>query len=48
MQKNAFIASDNRVLCWKRTLMILETDEFHTGDERFSAGDERVENVRST
>ena len=41
-----FIASDERVLCWGRTLLALE--RVHPEDEHFSAGDERVENARSS
>ena len=43
-----FIASNERVLCWGQTLLALETNVFHAGDEHFSAGDACVENVRST
>ena len=45
---NMFIASDERVLCWGRALLTLEANPFHTGDEHFSAGDERNENARSS
>ena len=55
LQINKFTASDERVLCWGRTLLALETNAFNaggehfsTGDEHFSAGDEHVENARST
>ena len=40
-----FIASDERVLCWGRTLLALKTNAFHAGDEHFSAGDAHVENA---
>ena len=42
---NVFIASAKLVLCWRRTLLALEANVFHAGDEHFSAGDEHVENV---
>ena len=38
-----FIASDEHVLCWGRTLPALKTNAFHDGDEHFNAVDERVE-----
>ena len=43
---NMFIASDKLVLCWGLTVLALETNVFHAGDEHFSAGDEHVENAR--
>ena len=43
---NTFIASNECVLCWGRTLLALEMNVFHAGNEHFSTGDERVENVR--
>ena len=46
LSSEEFIASDDRVLCWKQRLLALEADEFHAGDEHFNGGNERVENVR--
>ena len=42
-----FIPSDERVLRWGGTILALEINAFHAGDEYFSTGDERVENARS-
>ena len=48
LQKNMFIASDECVSWWGRTLLALESNAFHAGDEHFSAGDARVKNARSS
>ena len=48
LQANMFIASDERILCWGRTLLALETNAFHAGNGHFSAGDERIEIVHSS
>ena len=45
LQTNMFIAGAECVFCWGRTLLVLETSMFCTGDEHFSAGDERIENA---
>ena len=45
---NMFIASDERVLCWGRALLTLEANAFCAGDEHFSAGDQHIENTRSS
>ena len=45
---NMFIVSDERILCWRRTLLMLEANAFHAGDEHFSAGHERIEPARSS
>ena len=42
---NMFTANDERVLAGD---VVLEKNALHAGDERFSAGDERVENVHSS
>ena len=50
LQANRFvaIATDERVLCWRRTFLVLDAHAFRAGgDEHFSAGDEHVKNVRS-
>ena len=39
---NKFIASDEHVLWWGRTILVLETDVLLPGDEHFSAGHKRV------
>ena len=36
------------LLCWSRTLLAIETNAFRSGDERFSAGDEGVENPQTS
>ena len=41
LQTNMFIAGDG-------TLLVLEMNAFHAGDEHFSAGDKRVENMCSS
>ena len=43
-----FIASDERVLCRGRTLLALEMNAFHAGDEHLSTRDARVENAGSS
>ena len=48
---NLFVRADERVLCWRRTFLALDThafraggdEHFSAGDEHFSAGDEHVE-----
>ena len=35
------------LLCWRRTVLALETNTLLAEDEHFSAGDQRVENARS-
>ena len=47
LKTNMFIASDEGVLCWRQTLLALETNAFHAGDQHFSAGDEQVKNAGS-
>ena len=37
--------SDKRVLYWRRTLLVLETNAFGAGDEHISARDKCVENA---
>ena len=39
--------ADECILCRTQTLLVLETNAFHAGDEHFSAGNECIENVRS-
>ena len=46
LQTNIFIASDECILCWGRTLLALETNAFCGGNKRFSAGGKHVENTR--
>ena len=46
LQTKMFIASYKCALCWGQTLLVLEMNAFHAGNEHFSAGDEHVENVR--
>ena len=43
-----FIASDECILGWGRTLLTLEANVFHAGDEHFSAGLEPTEPARSS
>ena len=40
---NRFIASDERVLCWGRILLMLEAYALRAGDEYFRAVDECIE-----
>ena len=35
-----FIASDERFLCWRQTVLALETNAFRARDDHISAGDE--------
>ena len=44
---NVFIASNKRILCWRRTLLAMETNVFCAEDKHFSALDECVENACS-
>ena len=48
LEKNMFIASDERFLCWGRTHLALKMYAFNAGDDTFSAGNESVENARSS
>ena len=43
LKAKVFIASNECVLCWRQTLLTLEMNAVHTGDEHFSAGDEHVQ-----
>ena len=45
---NRFITSGEHILCWGQVLLTLEANAFRAGNEYFSAGDERIENVRSS
>ena len=40
LQTSMFIAGDEHVSCWGRTLLVLEMNAFGTRDERIRAGDE--------
>ena len=48
LQTNIFIASDERALYWGRTLLALETNAFELEMNSSAAGDERVQNARSS
>ena len=43
-----FIASDESILYWGRTLLALKANTFLAGDEHFSTEDEHVENAPSS
>ena len=44
LQMNAFITSNEHVLCWRRTILAMEMNAFCARDKHFSAGDKHVEN----